>query len=92
MAWEYLDEELPPPVECEPTVRTSDGEMTFSELGVEIGGTLPKDQIWTKISRESHEIHYPETAIPEFDIVVEKIDTVTFAMGDKTLKLIFTGW
>jgi len=89
--WESLDTELPPPVECETVVRTSAGDILLSDIGGG-GGGLPEDQEWTEISRETTPQTFPDGGCDIFSIIIEQADSITFAMGTKTLKLNLAGW
>ena len=91
--WDSLDTTLPTIEECVHVAKTSDGDKTFAELVEESGITgLPDDQEWTETARTTTSVTLPETACEAYSIVLENVDTITFAMGTKTLKLNLAGW
>lgn len=92
-----LDTELPPPVDCTPekAIRTAIGEIvSFEDIvaGGGGGGSLPDHQEWSELSRVTTNIILPEDVCENFSIILQRIDSITFGMGDKTLKLNLTGW
>jgi hypothetical protein len=98
--FDLLDTELPPPVVCVPEkkIRTAAGTIvSFEEIvegggGGGGGGDLPQHQEWTELSRVTTEIILPEDQCECFSVVIQRVDVITFGMGDKTLKLNLTGW
>lgn len=93
--WDNIDNELPEPVDCTPEakLRTIDDELISYEEIVELGGgNLPDVQEWVEIDRTVTVVTLPEATCDLFSIVIDRIDVIKFAQGDKTLQLSLTGW
>ena len=83
-----IDNELPEPVPCRITIRTSQGEMPLDEA-------YPDLETWTEIDRDTQTVTIGDGGC---EIDVERITRIEFRRGstegegEKRVELVFTGW